>query len=131
MPLIPFSSQPLQVDLEQLVRPFGTVLNSPTRGRPGENDTALDVTTTEPELAVLTWSARAGVETTDLPTLSVVLDDDEDDDDGINGEINRTFHTQRITQEGNADNWVDVEVPDDITFKNQAQQKRKYTFASS
>lgn len=129
MPLIPFSAQPLQVDLEQLVRPFGTVINTPTRGRPGENvgDTS---TTTEPELAVLTWNARAGVQTTDLGTMSVMLDDDSDDQDGINGEINRAFHVLRISQEDNPENWVDVEVPDSITFANKAKVKRQYNFAS-
>src|SRR5690348_5484664 len=111
MPLIPFSSQPLLVDLEQLVRPFGTVINTPTRGRPGEN-AAETGTTTEPELAVLSWQARADVETTDLGSMSVKLDDDSNDQDGINGEINRAFHVLRIEQEGNPENWVEVEVPD-------------------
>lgn len=128
MPIVPFSTTPQHVDLGQLVRPFGSVLNSPTRGRPGEN--AADTSsTTAPTLVSISWTARAPVQVTDLPSLFVILPNDADDKDGLNGEINRSFHVTRISQDGNPDNWIDVQVPDDITFKNNANQKRKYTFA--
>lgn len=131
MPLQPFT--PGQVDLEKIVRPFSTVINTPSRGRPGEQnvDPEHTTTTTEPALVVLEWSARAGVQTTDLPSLGVILNSDDDNDsEGILDEFDRTSHTVRVTNPDDPEQFVDVEVADSITLTNRAKKKRKWNLSS-
>lgn len=130
MPIQPFT--PGAVDLEKAVRPFITVIEPPSRARDGEqNVDPAYTTTTEPALAVLEWSARAGVQTTDLPSLGVVLSgNDESDSDGILDEIDRTTHTVRVTNPEDANQYVDVEIADSLTLTNRAKQKRKWNLTS-
>lgn len=125
MPMHPFT--PGAVDLEKVVRPFIVVLDPPSRVRPGEQEIEQATTTsTEPELAVLEWSARAGVQTTDLPSLGVILNSDDTDSDGILDEIGRSTHTVRVTNPDDPDQFVDVEVADSILLSNRAKQKRQW-----
>lgn len=101
--------------LEAAVRPF--LANPPRaaelRPEPAQDDGA----------AVLVWTARMPVQVTSIAGLgfSVRWDDDE-----RASELARTTHQVRVSNPADAEQFVDVEVIDDVTFDVGRGRKRRY-----
>lgn len=127
MPLPQYKGAPV-IDIEKLSRPFVSAPSLPTRVRPDEvtqPSESASSSSTEPGLVSLSWSARAGVNTTDLPSMGVLLSTGDDDFDQF--ELTRNTSTVRVENPDDSDQFVDVEVINSITFANKSKQKRTYT----
>lgn len=122
------------VDLGVLARGFAPPNAIPLRVRVENGlsfggSTNPGATTTEAPTTgngILVWSAEQDAQSTTLEGMGVTINW-PDDPNNEYAEAVRETHTDRIEQDGNPDNYVDVEVIDSIQFKNKKQQPSFYT----
>lgn len=103
------------------LHPFINPLPRPDRARPIEEQPVGEAT--------LIVTATLAPTTITMDTLGLRIDyGDGSDNDNL--ELERTTHSERITNPEDADQFVDVDVVDSLTFKNKLRKKTKFTLSS-
>lgn len=114
------------IALERTVRPFLPPGVRPDRGRygflGGSEPSGAVVDTDGNGVPDLEWGARVGAETVTLEQLGIRLQDPLMDFE----ELSRDTHVLRVTNPEDADQYVDVEVIDNIRFRNKSRQTSSY-----
>lgn len=108
------------VGLEQLVRPFLPKAGRPDRARVylngGANSNGETTNTEGEEIPTLAWEAMAPPQVVTLPSMGFTVD--LGGEDQLQEEQDREVHVERIFSDDNPEAYIDVQVIDDITFKD-------------
>lgn len=112
------------ISFEPIVRPVMPPRQNTDRKRiyfnGGKHTDGENLNTDGEEVPTLEWSARATVETTQFSTVVRVVWPDEQQ------EYERVTHTQRIFSDVDPAAYIDVEVPDKISMKDERSGKQLF-----
>lgn len=130
---MPISTLPVRsgVTLEQLVRPFvgvnPTLLQRGVSPVGGTHSTGAP-TTEGDAVPTLSWSASMSPATIDLPSVGFTVDlSGQDGPDVFQNEDSRQTHVERVFNEEDDSQFVDVELVDKIDFTNDSGLTRKFS----
>lgn len=122
-------------DLEKVVRQFVRFPTRPERSNVyfngGTNSNGATQDTEGEDIPTLEWSASCGTEVTTLEArgYTLTLSNDDEDPDVFQIEDFRITHEERIFGD-DGESFVDIEVIDQIDFRNKAELVRKFSLSN-